>query len=236
MGSTPWDSTGRGKSRWGRIAKEEHVLSPPSSSVRACRKATILQTTSAATALATGAVGRDRRDVLDAADAHARTGKGAEGRLGTGTGGLGAGTAGGADLDVEGGDANLLAALGALLGGKHGGVGRRLVTVGLDLHATRDARDGLLARQVGDVDEGVVEAESRKGTGVGQDEEQASGASKRPRAGTHDAKIRATPKTSSPSATWGPNETGTSSVVLTVFLGWRERRGEREQKSARAAP
>lgn len=39
----------------------------------------------------------------------------------------------------------------------HGSVGRRLVTVSLDLHATGDTGDGLLARHVGDVDEGVVE-------------------------------------------------------------------------------
>jgi hypothetical protein len=44
-----------------------------------------------------------------------------------------------------------------VLGSQHGGVGRRLVTVGLDLHATGDTRDGLATRQIGDVDEGVVE-------------------------------------------------------------------------------
>jgi hypothetical protein len=44
-----------------------------------------------------------------------------------------------------------------VLSSQHGGVGRRLVTVGLDLHATGDTRDGLATRQIGDVDEGVVE-------------------------------------------------------------------------------
>ena len=44
-----------------------------------------------------------------------------------------------------------------VLGSQHGGVGGGLVTVGLDLHATGDTRDGFAARQIGDVDEGIVE-------------------------------------------------------------------------------
>ena len=44
-----------------------------------------------------------------------------------------------------------------VLSSQHGGVGGGLVTVGLDLHATGDTRDGFAARQIGDVDEGVVE-------------------------------------------------------------------------------
>ena len=39
----------------------------------------------------------------------------------------------GADLDVQRRHAELLAAHGDVLGGKHGRVGRRLVAVGLDL-------------------------------------------------------------------------------------------------------
>ena len=58
---------------------------------------------------------------------------------------------------MEGVDADLAAASSDVLGGQHGGVGRRLVTVGLDLHAAGDARDRLLARQIGDVHERVVE-------------------------------------------------------------------------------
>jgi hypothetical protein len=50
-----------------------------------------------------------------------------------------------ADLDVEGSDAELLAADSDILGSQHGGVRRRLVTVGLDLHATGDTGDGLTA-------------------------------------------------------------------------------------------
>lgn len=52
----------------------------------------------------------------------------------------------------------LLAAGSDVLGSQHGSVGGGLVTVGLDLHATGDTADGLTAREIGDVDEGVVEA------------------------------------------------------------------------------
>ena len=54
-------------------------------------------------------------------------------------------TTSGADLDVEGSDAELLAADGDVLGSQHGGVGGGLVTVGLDLHATGNTGDGLTA-------------------------------------------------------------------------------------------
>ena len=47
--------------------------------------------------------------------------------------------------------------LGDVLGGQHSGVGRGLVSVGLHLHSSGDPTDGLTARQVGHVDEGVVE-------------------------------------------------------------------------------
>lgn len=58
---------------------------------------------------------------------------------------LGEHTTSGPDLDVEGSDAELLAAGSDVLGSQHGGVGRGLVTVGLDLHATSDTADGLTA-------------------------------------------------------------------------------------------
>lgn len=47
------------------------------------------ETTTTATTLSAGAVGGRRGDVLDAADLHASTGKGTEGGLGAGAGGLG---------------------------------------------------------------------------------------------------------------------------------------------------
>ena len=73
-----------------------------------------------------------------------------------------------------------LAASSNILGCQHGGVGRALVTVGLDLHAllywlvhvacspdvctyTSDTGDGFAARKIGDVDEGVVEGSEDTG-------------------------------------------------------------------------
>ena len=69
-----------------------------------------LQTATTATTLPPGRVGRGRCDVLDTANTHTGTGESAEGRLGTGAGGLGAVTTSSPDLDVEGSDAELLAA------------------------------------------------------------------------------------------------------------------------------
>ena len=54
-------------------------------------------------------------------------------------------TTGGADLDVEGSDAELLAAGSDVLGSQHSGVGGGLVTVGLDLHTTSNTGDGFTA-------------------------------------------------------------------------------------------
>jgi hypothetical protein len=64
---------------------------------------------------------------------------------------------------VESGDTEFLAAGSNVLGCQHGGVGRALVTVGLDLHATGDTGDGFAARKIGDVDEGVVEGSEDTG-------------------------------------------------------------------------
>jgi hypothetical protein len=138
-------------------------------------RATRSETATTATTLPPRGVGRGGGNVLDASNAHASAGKSAESRLGAGAGGLGAVSTGRADLDVEGGDAELLAAGGYtvsaaypnipsceivrtdVLGRQHGSVRRGLVTVGLDLHATSDTRDGFAARQIGDVDESIVE-------------------------------------------------------------------------------
>ena len=86
--------------------------------------------------LAAGRVGGDGGHVLDTANAHAGTGEGTEGALSTRAGGLGASTTGSPELDVEGSDADLAAADGDVLRGKHGSVRGGLVTVSLDLHAT----------------------------------------------------------------------------------------------------
>lgn len=64
----------------------------------------------------------------------------------------------GTDLDVQAVDAKLLASGSDVLGSQHGSVGRGLVTISLDLHATGDTADSLAAGEIGDVDEGIVEA------------------------------------------------------------------------------
>jgi hypothetical protein len=139
------------------------------------------ETTTTATTLPPGRVGWGGGDVLDTSNAHTGTGKRTESGLSTGTGGLGAVTTSGPDLDVEGRDAELLAAGSCslvsvlpstsvssrvrtdVLGSQHGSVWGGLVTVGLDLHATGDTGDGFAAGQIGDVDEGVVEGSEDAG-------------------------------------------------------------------------
>mmetsp|Transcript_30083 Transcript_30083/g.59742 ORF Transcript_30083/g.59742 Transcript_30083/m.59742 type:complete len:203 (-) Transcript_30083:10-618(-) len=116
-----------------------------------------LEAASTATGLPPGRVGGDGGDVLDPANLHAGAGEGAKGGLGSGSGGLGLVAASGADLDVEGGDAEGLALLGDVLGGKHRSVGGGLITVSLDLHATSDTDEGLTAGEISDVNKGVVE-------------------------------------------------------------------------------
>ena len=71
---------------------------------------TCSETTTTATTLPACRVGRCRGDVLDTSNAHTSTGKSAKGGLSTGPGGLGTVTTSGADLDVQSGDTELLAA------------------------------------------------------------------------------------------------------------------------------
>jgi hypothetical protein len=120
------------------------------------------------------AVRRDGGHILDAANPHSCTGKGTECALSTGSWGLGSSSASSTELDVEGVDANFLAAGSDILGSQHSGIGRGLVTISLDFHSTylesaaslqcatarqtSNTGDGFLARGIGDVHEGVVEA------------------------------------------------------------------------------
>lgn len=55
-----------------------------------------------------------------------------------------------------------------VLGCQHGGVGRGLIAIGLDLHATSHTGDGFAAGEIGDVDEGVIEGS--EDTGNAKDE------------------------------------------------------------------
>jgi hypothetical protein len=153
----------------------------PYSTIRASVLRTCSKTTTTATTLPPGGVRRGGGDVLDTSDTHTGTGERTESRLGTGAGGLSAVTTSGADLDVEGRDAELLAAGSCcvlaprhhksdflvphtdVLGCQHGSVWGGLVTISLDLHATGDTGDGFAAGQIGDVDEGVVEGREDAG-------------------------------------------------------------------------
>lgn len=93
----------------------------------------------------------ERERHTDSADLQAGSGEGSEGGLSARARRLGALTAGGTELDVEGGDAEELAALGDLLGGEHSGVRGGLVVVSLDHHTAGDSGVGFLAGEIGDV-------------------------------------------------------------------------------------
>ena len=110
-----------------------------------------LQTPSTTTTLAACGIGGNGGHVLNAADLDARASKGAEGRLGTRAGGLGAISTGGTDLDVKGSDSQLLAALSNVLSGQHGSVRGGLITISLDLHSTSDTGDGFTAGEISHV-------------------------------------------------------------------------------------
>jgi hypothetical protein len=75
---------------------------------------------------------------------------------------------GSADLDVQTVNSKLLASSSNVLSSQHGSVGRRLVTIGLDFHATGDTADCFAAGEIGDMDKGVVEA--GKDAGDAEDE------------------------------------------------------------------
>jgi hypothetical protein len=88
------------------------------------------------THLASSGVGGDGGDILDASNTHASTGEGTESALGTGARGFCAGSASSTELDMEGSDTDFTATGGDVLGSQHGGVRRRFITIGLDLHST----------------------------------------------------------------------------------------------------
>ena len=113
------------------------------------------ETSTTATGASAGGVGWDGGHVLDSADLEAVTSEGSDGGLGTWAWGLLHDTTVATDLDVDGVDADGLQLTADIDGSQHGGVGRRLLSVSLDLHTTGDSGVGFTARQIGDVDEGV---------------------------------------------------------------------------------
>ena len=116
-----------------------------------------LQSSSSSTSLLSGRVSGDGGDVFDSADLKSKTGKGSHGSLGAGAGGSGVDSSSASDFDVNGVHSEGLESLEDIMGSHHGGVGRRLLSVGLDFHSTGDSGVGFSAGKIGDVDEGVVE-------------------------------------------------------------------------------
>lgn len=116
-----------------------------------------LQSSTTSTSLSSSAISWNWSHILNATDLHASTSEGSQRSLGTGAGRLRLGSTDGSELNVEGGDTELLATSSDVLSGKHRSVRRRLVSVGLNLHSSSDSDDSLSSRQVSDVDEGVVE-------------------------------------------------------------------------------
>lgn len=51
------------------------------------------------------------------------------------------------------------------MGGKHGSVGRGFVPIGLDFHSTSDTYESFPSREIGNVDEGIVEGGEEMGHG-----------------------------------------------------------------------
>lgn len=88
-----------------------------------------------ATDLSSCAVGRNGGNILNTTNLHACTSQSTQSRLSTWARGLGASSTGGTHFDVEGCDSNFLAASSNILSSQHGSVGRRFITISLDLHA-----------------------------------------------------------------------------------------------------
>lgn len=110
-----------------------------------------LQSSSAARSLSASRVSGDGGNILNAADLKSGSGKGAQGRLAAGAGGLGSVASSGSDLHVHSRHTQVLGLSGGVLGGKHGSIRRSLIAISLHLHATGDSGKGLTAGQVGDV-------------------------------------------------------------------------------------
>ena len=103
------------------------------------------ESASTATGLTSGGVGGSGGNILNSADLETISGKSSDGRLGTGSGGLGHNTTLTSDLDVDGVDAEALELSADVDGGEHGGVRGGLFSVSLDLHTTGDAGVGFTA-------------------------------------------------------------------------------------------
>jgi len=111
---------------------------------------------SSLSAAASGGVSGDGSDVLNTANLNTISGNGSKGGLGTRSRSLVSISTSSSKLDVHCSNVELLEAVDDVNGCLHGRVGRALVAVCLDLHASSDTGEGFAASEIGDVDESVV--------------------------------------------------------------------------------
>ncbi len=95
--------------------------------MKASRRSSSESSTSATT-VSSGCVGRNGSDILNSADLEAVSGECSESGLSAGAGGLGLNTTSGSHLDVHGVDADLLEGLDDVLGSEHS-YKRQLVSI-----------------------------------------------------------------------------------------------------------
>merc|ERR1711957_441888 len=97
------------------------------------------ETTTAATCLLSGAIGRNGSNVFNAANLHARACQCSKCTLCTRAGSTSPCASGGTQLDVKSTNAELFATSGDVLGRKHRSVRRGLIAVRFHLHTACDA-------------------------------------------------------------------------------------------------
>merc|ERR1712110_204456 len=115
-----------------------------------------LQSSTSSTTLPPGGVAWDWRAILNSADLHAGSSEGTNGGLTAWSRRLLLGATSRSNLDVESGDAELLAPRSNVLSRLHSSVWAVLVSIGFDLHTTGDTGDSFLSGEIGDVNEGIV--------------------------------------------------------------------------------
>ena len=116
-----------------------------------------LKTTTATSGLASGRIGWNGGNILNTSNLQSVTSQRSERTLSSRTWRLGLVSARTSHLDVEGRESQFLASDGDILGGKHGSVGGRFITIGLDFHASSYSHHGLSSREICNVDKGVIE-------------------------------------------------------------------------------
>ena len=115
------------------------------------------QSSSSATTLPSGGIGRDRSDILNSSDLKSVSGKSSDGRLGSGSRGLDTDTTSSSEFDVDGVDSNDGEGFADVDGGEHSSIGGRFFSIGLDLHSSGDSGVSFTSGKIGDMEESVVE-------------------------------------------------------------------------------